>query len=555
MVAVKGIFLNIEIMRDLKRILIPIALIAIITSALTSELSGQVTGKLSRSTPESEGVSSSGIIDFLIAVDTSSRVELHSYMFLRHGKVIAEGWWKPYGPDNKHLLYSASKTFTATGIGLAVSENRLKLTDKVISFFPYSLPDTISEFIQELTVENLITMSVGQDPEPRSMGNNGDWINTFLSTVPVHKPGTVFMYNNMASFMLSAIVQQVTGQTLFEYLQPRIFKPLGIRGADWDLNPQGINLGMIGLRLRSEDLAKFGQLLLQQGVWNKKQLIPKEWVKEATSFKIESSGGSNRLSKDENDWTQGYCYQMWRGRNNTVRLDGMGGQFVVLIPDKDAVVVLTANARNTQDELNLIHDYLIPAIKSNTSIPKNQDSYDELLKRQSALSIKATTSQSKESGFITRISGKEFMLEENDYNIQSVYLAFNKEGCSYAIKRDNRISVFKAGSGSWKTTKSPLTSLLAPPRNISSKSVDANYSIPQSSVDAASSYSWTDDSTLELTARFVEESLGDQTITCRFSEFNGVVRITIEQSTPSFMMRGPGGAPRVQLRGTMVDIK
>ena len=536
-------------MCNLKKILIQATFIVIFSSVLTGELSGQVSDKLPRSIPESEGVSTSGIIDFLNAADTAARVELHSFMFLRHGKVIAEGWWKPYGPDYKHLLYSASKTFTATAIGLAVSENRLKLSDKVVSFFPYSLSDTLSDHIKELTVQNLLTMSVGQDPEPRSMGNNGDWINTFLSTKPVHKPGTVFMYNNMATFMLSAIIQQVSGQTLFEYLQPRIFKPLGIRGIDWDLNPQGINLGMIGLRLRTEDLAKFGQLLLQQGVWNNKQLIPKEWVKEATSFKIESFGGSDKLSKDKNDWTQGYCYQMWRGRNNTVRLDGMGGQFVVLIPDKDAVVIMTANARNTQDELNLIHNYLIPAIKSNTSLPKNEDSYKELLKRQSALTVKASASQLTKSGFEAKISGKEFILEDNDFEIQSVYFAFNGDGCSFALKRENQITIFKAGMGSWKTTKSPLTSLLAPARNAASKSVDANYSIPNLSRDAAAIYSWTDDSTLGLTARFVEESLGDQTITCKFSELNGVVRITIEQSTPSFMMRGPGGAPRVLLRG------
>ena len=264
-------------MSKINRTAIQFVLAVLLSAALTSGLSGQVTDKLPRSMPESEGVSSSGIIDFLNAVDTASSVELHSFMVLRHGKVIAEGWWKPFGPDKKHILYSASKTFTATGIGLAISENRLKLTDKVVSFFPYSLPGTLSDNIKELTVENLLTMSVGQDPEPRSMGNNGDWINTFLSTEPVHKPGTVFMYNNMATFMLSAIVQQVTGETLFDYLQPRIFKPLAIRGADWDLNPQGINLGMIGLRLRTEDLAKFGQLLLQQGVWDKKQLIPGEW--------------------------------------------------------------------------------------------------------------------------------------------------------------------------------------------------------------------------------------------------------------------------------------
>jgi hypothetical protein len=360
----------------------------------------------------------------------------------------------------------------------------------------------------------------------------------------------------MASFMLSAIVQQVTGQKLFDYLLPRIFQPLGIRGIDWDLNPQGINLGMIGLRLRSEDLAKFGQLLLQQGVWNNKQLIPKEWVKEATSYKIDNFNPQSKQTREKSDWAQGYCYQMWRGRNNTVRLDGMGGQFVVLIPDKDAIVVLTANARDTQDELNLVHNYLIPAIKSNTPLPVNQSIYNELQKRQSALSLKTPVSKTTKSEFEKRISGKEFMLEENDYRIQSVYIAFNSDGCSFGLKRDNQISLFKAGSGSWKITKSASASLVAPSRNPSSKSIDANYSSPQTSIIAASSYAWTDSATLEITARFVEESLGAQTIAFRFSELNGGVRITIEQSTPGAQTRGPAGAPpRVQLRGSMVEIK
>jgi hypothetical protein len=247
---------------------------------------------------------------------------------------------------------------------------------------------------------------------------------------------------------------------------------------------------------------------------------------------------------------------MWRGRNNTVRLDGMAGQFVILIPDKDAVVVLTANARDTQDELNLVHNYLIPAIKSNKSLPVNQDLYNELQKRQSTLSLKTTASKTTKSEFETRISGKEFILDGNDYQIQSVYFTFSSDGCSFGLKRDNQIFVFKAGSGSWKITKSSSTSLLAPSRNPSSKSIDANYSSPQTSFIAAASYAWTDKSTLEITARFVEESLGAQTIAFRFSELNGIVRVTIEQSTAGAQTRGPAGAaPRIQLRGAMVEIK
>ncbi len=522
---------------------------------LSSGLRAQNVQKLPRSSPEAEGVSSAGILDFLNAVDTG-RVELHSYMFIRHGKVIAEGWWKPYNPAYKHLLFSASKTFTATAVGLAVSENRLKVTDKVISFFPYSLPDSVCDYIKDLTVQNLLTMSVGQDPEPRSMGNNGDWITSFLATEPIQMPGTVFKYNNMATFMLSAIVQQVTGETVFDFLMTRIFKPLEIRGIDWDLNPQGINLGMIGLRLHTEDLAKFGQLLLQEGMWNKKQLIPGTWVKEATSFKIESYEPSNKSPKELNDWAQGYAYQMWRGRNNTVRVDGMGGQFVVLIPEKDAIVVFTANARNTQNELNLMHDYLIPAIKSDKALPPAPDLQSKLLKKNSELRIAPGFKPSSAPEFESIISGKEFVLGNNDYNLQSVYFLFKGKECTLALKRDNNISSIKSGSDEWKITNTSSSSLLAPPRNNFSKSVDANYTVLQPVYKLGAMYSWSDDKTLKITGRFVEESLGSETIVCKFSEQNGEVSVTIEPEVPVTTMRMPMGMRfTVTLRGAMVNIK
>ncbi len=528
-----------------------VLLIIFLSSLITTNLTGQISDKLPRSVPESEGVSSAGIIDFINAVDTG-RQEIHSFMFIRHGKVIAEGWWNPYGHEYRHIMFSASKTFTATGIGLAVSENRLKLSDKVISFFPYSLPDSIGKYMKELTVQNLLTMSVGQEPAPMGAGVNEDWIRSFISLEPVHKPGTVFLYNNMATFMLSAIVQQVTGQTLFEYLKPRIFDPLTIRGIDWDMNPQGINLGMIGLRLRTEDMARFGELLIANGKWKGKQLIPEQWVKEATSFKIESGDPSNKMPKDSNDWAQGYCYQMWRGRNNTVRLDGMAGQFVILIPDKDAIVVLTANARNTQEEMNLVHTYLIPAIKSDKAIPAEPSSYTELLKKQANLEIKPDNSKLTTSDFIKKISGREFILGDNDFNIQSVYFTFNNGECSFALKRDNEISIIKSGTGNWKVSNTKSPSLLAPPRS-TSKSIDANYKVIQPLIKVASAYSWTDNNTLEITARFVEESLGSETVICKFREFNGNVNLTIEQKPGIFMGRPtPVMTP---IRGTIAKIE
>jgi hypothetical protein len=537
-------------MKKVNRIFV-ICSFMVVNAGLFINLYGQDSFKLQRSTPENEGVSSAQIIDFLNAVDTG-RVELHSFMFIRHGKVIAEGWWNPYGLDKKHVMFSASKTFTATAVGLAVSENRLKVTDKVTSFFPYSLPDSISSYMKDMTVQNLLTMSVGQDPEPRAMGTGGDWINVFLNSAPIHKPGTIFKYNNMATFMLSAIVQQVTGQTVFDYLQTRIFRPLAIRGIDWDLNPQGINLGMIGLRLKTEDMAKFGQLLLQNGIWNGKQLIPKEWVKDATTYKIPTSLSTNKDSLSRSDWGQGYCYQMWRGRNNTVRLDGMGGQFVVLIPDKDAIVVLTANARSTQDELNLVHDYLIPAIKSEKPLPQNNDLLSTLQKKESLLSLKPFVAVTSKSELESKISEREFVLDKNINNIQSVYFTFNGGECSFAIKRDDNISIVKSAADGWKFSNTASSSLLSSPRAVS-KSIDANYKMLQPVIRVATSYTWTSKNTLELTARYVEESLGSETIVCKFSEAGGNVSLSIEPKAVPGM--GMPRAPSIPLRGSLISLK
>jgi len=527
-------------------------LVLLMSICLIINLSGQTSGTLPRDTPESVGITSKGIIDFLNAIDTG-KTEIHSFMFIRHGKVVAEGWWNPYGPDLKHIMYSASKTFAATGIGIAVAENKLRLTDKVVSFFPSSLPDTLSEFMKMMTVKDLLTMSTGQDAEPRR-GQNDDWIKSFFAKAPVNKPGTVFKYNNTASFMLSAIVQQVTGETLFDYLQPRIFKPLGMRGIDWDMNPQGINLGMIGLRLRTEDMGKFGQLLLQKGNWNGKQLISEEWIREATSFKIKSVGGNDKTPPELNDWVQGYCYQMWRGRNNSVRLDGMAGQFVILMPDKDAIVVLTANAANTQKELDLVWNYLFPAIKDNKPLASDPDANAELKKKLTSLSIKPTAVASVSSTIPAKVSGKNVVFAENNYGIQGVGFKFNNDICEFSIKRENVTYSIKAGRDAWKLSNTGLTSLFSPPRAGSSKSIDANYRILQPVIRPAATYTWTDNNTLELSVRFVEESLGSEVAIIKFSEEGGNITVNLTRKGGRGQGMGPGAqATPVVLTGIIAN--
>ncbi|MEO6673981.1 MAG: hypothetical protein ABIN93_11175, partial [Ginsengibacter sp.] len=257
------------------------------------------------------------------------------------------------------------------------------------------------------------------------------------------------------------------------------------------------------------------------------------------------------------EWAQGYAYQMWRGRNNTVRLDGLGGQLVVLIPDKDAVLVFTANnASNTAKQYNLIHDFLIPAIKSDKALDTAPAQQAEIRKRTSALNLSTGVTASSKTNMESRVAGKEFILTNNDHNIQSVYFSFNNGVCTFGIKRENVVSSIRAGLNEWIISNTLSSSLLAPPRTNVSKSIDANYSAAQPLIKVACKYYWTDEKTLEISGRFVEETLGQETIVCKFTEQNNDVRLTIEpKANPSASGRGFGNQQPIVLRGVMVRIE
>jgi len=320
---------------------------------------------LPRSTPEAQGVSSANIQAFLDAIGQSTH-ELHSFMMLRHGHVIAEGWWAPYGPDYVHTMYSMSKSFTSTAVGFAVAEGRLTVEDKVFSFFPDELPAKISDHLAALKVKHLLTMSVGNLKEPTGVTvSSENWVKTFLAQTLAHEPGTVFLYNSVATYMCSAIVQKLTGQKIIDYLRPRLFEPLGIKQATWETCPRGINAGGWGLSVQTETLARFGQLYLQKGKWNGKQILPTAWVEEATSFHIQQPAPAKPSRPNEqNDWLQGYGYQFWRCQKPGVyRGDGAFGQFTIVMPEQDAVIVMTGESSNMQGELDLVWEHLLPAIK------------------------------------------------------------------------------------------------------------------------------------------------------------------------------------------------
>ncbi len=467
----------------------------------------QVGKSLPRSVPEAEGVSSKAILTFLDSAAVR-RHEFHSFMFLRHGKVIAEGWWKPYGPDLKHTLNSASKSFTSTAIGFAVSEKKLNLDDKVISFFPEYLPDTVSANLSLLRIRDLLTMSTGMRREP-PLNVDDIWVKGFLSMPFASEPGRTYRYNSTASYMLSAIIQKVTGQKVIDYLKSRLFDPLQIEGMDWETDAYGINTGGWGLRLKTEDLAKFGQFYLQKGKWNGKQLLPKKWVEEATSVKIYQDPKMSASKRDSsNDGVQGYCYQFWRAKHNSYQANGANGQFVVVMPDKDAVVVFTADSPDMWGEIGMIWEFLYPGIKDKALAP-DEVSANELKERLTYLALPVPAISSND--FITSIiSGKTFKFQQNDKHVQSISFKFEYNMCIVDLKTDTASFHFNFASGKWflgETTRHG-PSIFAQAKNNQN-------GLPPFII--AQAYTWTDEKTLELSLRYIE-NVSSEKIVIKFDE-------------------------------------
>ena len=267
-------------------------------------------------TPESVGISSKGIMKFLDRME-QNQIELHSFMVLRHGQCAAKGWWKPYDEKFRHPLYSFSKSLTATAIGFAQQEGILSVDEKIVDIFPELLPEHPSEYL--------------------------------------------YKYNTAGTNMLAAVLRRKTGQNVTEFLKPRLLEPLGITSLTCALLGDGTELGGGGMKMVTEDMAKFTYFLSRQGEWEGKQLLRKEWFERACHKQIETEGDSEGHVKD---WAQGYGYQCWMGRYpGSFRADGAYGQFGVVFPDLDLIVILTSSTEQTQEELSALQEDLIPYVQ------------------------------------------------------------------------------------------------------------------------------------------------------------------------------------------------
>ncbi|MEJ7677939.1 MAG: serine hydrolase [Segetibacter sp.] len=272
-------------------------------------------------------------------------------------------------------------------------------------------------------MKDLLTMSVGQEPDPTGVvAQDTNWVKRFLRVPIKYQPGSQFLYNSTATYMLSAIVSKVTGQKVIDYLQPRLFEPLGIAKPDWEESPQHINTGGWGLRLKTEDIAKFAELFLQKGKWNGKQILPQGWAEEASTAHIIQHPEYSKAKRDSSDWEQGYCYQMWRCRNNAYRGDGAFGQYAIIIPEQDAVIAITSETTDMQGELNLIWKILLPAMQKG-KLPANTSADEMLKKKLAALALPVK----KDAIAPSLTKPKTFVMEPNAQKYPVTLVQFSKQ--------------------------------------------------------------------------------------------------------------------------------
>lgn len=478
---------------------------------MASQVFSQV-NELPRSTPEREGVPShvvSALLDSLFAIP---QTDIHSVMMLRHGNVIAEVYPEPYKAEYQHTQYSCSKTFVSAAVGLAVDANLLRITDRVATFFPDKLPVEVSPELASMTIHDLLIMASGIDPDGNLRAENEQWVKPMLAK-PVKTPGKLFKYDSLCTYLLSAIVQQVTGKTVFALLQEKIFKDLHIEKVSWEESPEGITTGGWGLFIQPESLAKMGQLLLQKGKWNGKQLLSESWVGQMMQTHIDTGDG------------RGYGYQMWEAsKDGAYRADGRFGQYIVVMPKQDMVVVITqcSNSPNPW----VVSRLLAPAVQAGALM--TDKGYQALQKQLQSYRYPTINGKAK-SSITKQLNGKTFKLSDNQFGWRNISFQQGDKQLTVVITNEQGISSeLSAGFRHWDT----IWTAAYPPYSMNArqkfKGIEGPFAV-------SACYAWSATNTLHLNLQYVNWiSALDVTFTFQGDNVQVTVHKNYEPDVPQF---------------------
>jgi len=442
---------------------------------------------LRRAPPAEVGVDAETVTGFLDAVTTAG-MEVHSFMLYRQGAVAAQGWWWPYRSDRPHMMHSLTKSVTACGVGLAIAEGRFGLDDRVVSFFPDQLPATVDTNLAAMRVRDLLSMQTGQKTSVsgsvwRQLQTS--WISEFFKIPVVDRPGTSFVYTSAASYMLSAIVTKTTGERLRDYLEPRLFAPLGIRKLHWDIGPDGVNPGGNGLSWTTADALKLGILHAQRGRWHGREILPAAWVQAVGT--PHTPGGE-------------YGFQWWIGPQGAYFADGLFTQLSVVFPAHEAALALTAAVTDDEAMLKIIWAHFPAAFETRGGTATVAE--QALRRRDAALRLLAPLSATH-SPLAEQISGREYRMAPNEDGVLSVSFEFARNRCRFQLADARGRHTVTVGTRVWMEGDTTMTG----------NKLHHEYQPDRMRIVAGGE--WLDPQTFEMTWQFVESAFRDRVV-CRF---------------------------------------
>lgn len=471
--------------------------------------------QLLTATPEALGIPSSAIHSFINKIE-SKGVCLHSFMVLRNGKIGAEGYWKPFDVNKKHRMYSISKSFVSVAIGFMEAEGLLSLDDNVISFFPEKLPsEGVHPYIEKMKIRDLLRMATAHAKTTYKVMAIDDWVKTFFIVPPSHIPGKVFSYDTSATYTLTAIVEKLSGMSILDYLRPKLLDPIGFsEDAYFIKSPEGISHGGSGLMCTSHDLAKFALTCMQEGRFDGKQLIPAEYIKAATSKQIDTA-----VSRGSIEEQQGYGYQFWICRNNGFACFGMGGQYAICLPDKDFLLITTADTQSNPEGNEVIFDalwdYIYPQL-SNNPLPEDKDAYCKLCEKTQNLSIPFVKG-SLSSPTAQAVNGYLYNFSDNRMGLVNGSFTFNSEGGTFKYENKEGRHELHFGFG----------------RHAAQKFPGYNY-------DCISSAAWVDERTLVICCYIIDDYLA--TLKINLSFVGNTVTVSMNKAAELFLEEYSGFA-------------
>ena len=484
----------------MKRIFVFIALLIVFGGNNSCNTNNKETGALTKASPESQGVSSEAIISFMDELERGG-MNMHSFMLIKNGKVLAECYWPFFNADKKHRMYSVSKSFTSVAIGMMIDEGRISLDDKVADFFPEYLPDNPNPYILQATVRHLLMMSTFNESTSYNQYDK-DWVATFFQdSREKHEPGTLFKYDTAATVVLCAIIEKLTGKPILDYMRP-VFDETGISKDIWCIkSPDGRSWTGSGIMCTTSDFARLALLCMNKGEWNGKQLISREYMEEATSFQIDNG------SRNGTELSFGYGYQFWCLRDGGFACNGMGSQLALCLPSQNLILITTADNQAIQNSTNFIIEafFRLAAKTEKTALPENTKAQKILQDK-----ISAVTSPLLSGAYTTTNaalhSGKRYTMKDNSMGIKWMSVDIASEKCTLNYENNTGEHSIILGMGEYIFQKFPEKYY-----GIQIGTEDSNY-------DSVATGAWQDENTLSGVLYSIDDYLGSIYLTLSFSK-------------------------------------